>query len=340
MTDLTNKKLEHLRSLVELPDLSGTKYRMIERVAAGGMGTVFLVQDIELDRRVALKILTLPDNSGQMAERMLREAKIVAQLEHPGIIPIHDVGRLPDSRIFYVMKFVEGQTLADYRKSVTAIPDLLRLLQKVVDAVAFAHSRGIIHRDLKPANIMVGPFGEILVLDWGLATTSGITHSNPSATAKGSAAPEESPSITKTGSVMGTPAYMSPEQSAGDPSQIDHTTDIYSLGAILYFLLAGKHPSADTSGRLISPREIDRSIPKRIEAICLTCLANDRSSRYPTAEHLSRDITRYLDNEPVTAYQESIWEIASRWAGRNKVILFILFGYMLVRYLIFFFLQI
>lgn len=340
MTNFSHRKLDHLRSLVEQPDLTGTKYRLLERVASGGMGTVYSVLDTELDRRVALKILTLPDSSGQMAQRMLREAHIVAQLEHPAIVPIHDVGQLPDNRVFYVMKFVEGQTLAEYRTSATALPDLVRLLQKVVDAVAFAHSRGIIHRDLKPANIMVGPFGEILVLDWGLATS---LHSRPESPTGGPInSPNASPSsaITQTGAVMGTPAYMSPEQSTGDPTLVGYSSDIYSLGAILYFVLTGKHPATDpTTSQLIPPRAIDRSIPRRIEAICLTCMAHDQAARYASADELASDLARFLDNEPVKAYKEPWWESAARWTGRNKVILFILVGYILVRYLIFFFLQ-
>ncbi|MBK7142501.1 MAG: serine/threonine protein kinase [bacterium] len=341
MNNLSNKKLEHLRTLVESPDLTGTKYRLLERVAAGGMGTVFLVHDTELDRKVALKLLTLPDTSGQLADRMLREAKVVAQLEHPAIVPIHDVGRLADGRVFYVMKYVSGETLAHYRKTVTAPPELLRVFQKIVEAIAFVHAHGILHRDLKPANIMVGQFGEVLVLDWGLATSLKMENTVGLTPRQASLLKKDNPAITDSGAVMGTPAYMSPEQASGDPSLIDQRSDIYSLGAILYFLLTGKHPLKDeTSGRLLPPRELQRSIPKRIEAVCLKSLRTERSERYQSANDLSRDIARYLDNEPVTAYKESIWEITSRWAGRNKVILFILFGYMLVRYLIFFFLQI
>lgn len=340
MTDLSNRKLEQLRSLVELPDLTGTKYQLLERIAAGGMGTVFLVHDTELDRKVALKLLTLPDSSGQLAQRMLREAKIVAQLEHPAIVPIHDVGTLADGRIYYVMKFVSGVTLAQYRKSVSALPELLRLFQKIADAVAFVHAHHILHRDLTPANIMVGQFGEVLVLDWGLAAITGTKDDTMLVPNGDKPVSAELQPITATGAVMGTPAYISPEQASGDLSRVDQSSDIYSLGAILYYLLTAQHPSTSTTtGKLVPPRECDSSIPKRLEAVCLKCLEPDKAGRYASASDLSTDLSRYLDNEPVTAYKDSIWEIASRWAGRNKVILFILFGYMLVRYLIFFFLH-
>jgi serine/threonine protein kinase len=338
MTDLPDKKLERLRTLVEAPELSGTKYRLIEKIASGGMGSVFLVQDTELDRRVALKLLTLADKSGQMAERMLREAKIAAQLEHPAIVPIHDVGILPDGRVFYIMKYVEGITLAEYRARHSSLQEVVRLFQKIVEAVAFVHSRGILHRDLKPSNVMVGAFGEVLVMDWGLAIDTVDGNMRPTSATYPIAT--NGSAITSAGTIMGTPAYMSPEQASGDRTEVDQRSDIYSLGALLYYLLTEKHPSMSPIGELIGPRALNRSLPRRIEAICRKCMAINKTERYQTADELSQDVVRYLDDEPVAAYRERPWEMVSRWASRNKVILLILLGYIVVRYLIFFFMQV
>src|SRR5947209_12077622 len=169
MTFLSDRSLERLRRAADVPDLSGTRYRLLEHVARGGMGVVYAAHDETLDRRVALKILDFPTRNGEFARRLTREAHVLAQLEHPGIVPVHDVGTLPDGRVFYAMKFIEGQRLDQHVEAVSSLPDRLRLFLRICDAVAFAHARGVLQRDLKPANVMVGPFGEVLVMDWGLA---------------------------------------------------------------------------------------------------------------------------------------------------------------------------
>ncbi len=169
MKFLSDKALERLRDGGETPDLAGTRYRLLERVARGGMGVVYTAEDGKLQRRVALKVLDVPGTDGDLANRLIREARVLAALEHPGIVPVHDVGTLADGRVFYTMKFVEGNRLDKYIESVASFPDRLRIFLRICDAVAFAHARGVLHRDLKPANIMVGPFGEVLVMDWGLA---------------------------------------------------------------------------------------------------------------------------------------------------------------------------
>src|ERR1700730_18563783 len=169
MKFLSDKALDRLRDAADLPNLAGTRYSLIERVARGGMGVVYAAQDEKLGRRGALKVLDTPDRGAEMARRLIREAQVLARLEHPGIVPVHDVGTLEDGRVFYTMKFVEGQRLDKYVPSVESGSDRLRMFLRICDAVAFAHARGVLHRDLKPANVMVGPFGEVLVLDWGLA---------------------------------------------------------------------------------------------------------------------------------------------------------------------------
>src|SRR5215813_7864252 len=169
MKFLSDRALSRLRDGAELPDLAGTRYRLLGRIARGGMGVVYAAEDETLERRVALKVLEVPGSEGELANRLVREARVLALLEHPGIVPVHDVGTLADGRVFYTMKFVEGQRLDQHIARVDSIPDPLRLFLRICDAVGFAHARGVLHRDLKPSNIMVGPFGEVLVMDWGLA---------------------------------------------------------------------------------------------------------------------------------------------------------------------------
>src|SRR6202050_5044985 len=169
MKSLSDKAIERLRAGADEPDLAGTRYRLLQRVARGGMGVVYAAEDERLERRVALKVLDVPGADGDLANRLMREARVLARLEHPGIVPVHDVGTLADGRVFYTMKFVEGQRLDKFIEGVESVPDRLRLFLRICEAVAFAHARGVLHRDLKPANVMIGPFGEVLVLDWGLA---------------------------------------------------------------------------------------------------------------------------------------------------------------------------
>ena len=166
---LSDNRLAYLQSITDEPDFSSTKYRLIKELARGGMGTVYLAEDTKLNREVAIKVLSTPELNSGLARRMVREAQIVARLEHPGIVPVHDVGVLEDGRVFYAMKFVRGSRLDEYAVRADSIKDCLRKFQAVCDAVAFAHAHGVVHRDLKPQNIMIGSFGEVLVLDWGVA---------------------------------------------------------------------------------------------------------------------------------------------------------------------------
>ena len=166
---LSDQALDRLRVAADTPDLSGTGYVLLDKLGAGGMGGVFRVEDTALGRQVALKVIGIVVSSGEFGARLLREAKIIAQLEHPGIVPVHDVGTLPDGRVFYTMKLVQGRRLDQYRDELGGVPERLRTFQKICEAVSFAHAHHVLHRDLKPQNIMVGKFGEVLVMDWGLA---------------------------------------------------------------------------------------------------------------------------------------------------------------------------
>ncbi len=312
MNWISDDKLDHLRTLVANPDFSSTKYTFVKELARGGMGTVYLAEDTELDRHVAIKVLNTPDVTEDLRNRMVREAQIIARLEHPGIVPVHDVGVLPDGRVFYAMKYVRGSRLDEYAAETSSIKDRLRKFQAVCDAVAFAHSHGVIHRDLKPQNIMIGSFGEVLVLDWGVAKSLGRGFSRMN-------------TDWEEGTVVGTRDYMSPEQARGEIDQLDERADIYSLGAVLYFLLTNKPPGE------ARPRSINPEVSKAAEAICLKAMANESKERYSNASELSADIGRFLDGEPVSAYRESAFEKVSRWTGKNRFLVLLVLAYLLMR---------
>jgi serine/threonine protein kinase len=290
---LSDDKLDHLLDIV------GTKYAFVKELGRGGMGTVYLAEDRELDRLVAVKVLNTTDVTDDLRERMIREAQIIARLEHPGIVPVHDAGTLPDGRIFYAMKFVRGSRLDEYAAHGASLNDRLRKFQAVCDAVAFAHAHGVIHRDLKPQNIMIGSFGEVLVMDWGVAKIRDDPH-------------QSAVFNTSDGTVIGTRDYMSPEQARGE-IEIDERADIYSLGAVLKFLLT------------------DQKVSKPAKAIFLKAMANEPRDRYATASELSADIGRLLDAEPVSAYRENALEKAGRWVGKNRFLVLLVLAYLLMR---------
>ena len=303
---LSDDRLKHLRSIVGNPDFSSAKYTFVKALARGGMGTVYLAEDTELDRLVAIKVLNTPEVTEDLRNRMIREAQIIARLEHPGIVPVHDVGTLPDGRIYYAMKFVRGSRLDEYAGQGASLRDRLRKFQAVCDAVAFAHAHGVIHRDLKPQNIMIGSFGEVLVLDWGIAKIRN----------------DPRPSVayqTSEGTIIGTQSYMSPEQARGEIDQLDERADIYSLGAVLHFLLQDQ------------PK-----VSKAAQAICLKAMAHEKESRYASASELSADIGRLLDVEPVTAYRESALEKVGRWVSKNRFLVLLVLAYLLMRIILIF----
>jgi eukaryotic-like serine/threonine-protein kinase len=334
MTWLSDGTLDHLCEVADWPDFSGTSFELVEKIGQGGMGTVFLAQDRKLQRSMAIKVLNSASQNPQAKARMVMEARIVAGLEHPSIVPVHDCGELPDGRFFYAMKLVRGKRLDAALEAATPLPERLRLFQRICDGVAFAHANGVIHRDLKPQNIMIGPFGEVLVMDWGIAKEVG-DQRQPS----GTDLPDGTghlPGHTVDGTVLGTPGYMAPEQARPVANlAIDERVDVYSLGAILDFLLTGLAPVNDQhSGTVTQPRQLKRSIPRPLEAICKKALAADRANRYSSVVELAEDISAFLARRRVRAYPEGLLGAALRLVTTYRTVLALLLAYLVMRVLL------
>jgi serine/threonine protein kinase len=336
MKFLSDKALERLRDTPDIPSLEGTRYVLLNRVGRGGMGVVYAARDDKLGRRVALKVLDVPERSGELARRLIREAQVLATLEHPGIVPVHDVGTLQDGRVFYTMKLVEGQRLDKYIKTVPSVPDRLRLFLRICETLAFAHARGVLHRDVNPGNVMVGPFGEVLVLDWGLAkimrapaplngacdSEGTIAHGTAALMPTSRSDTTERSPVTGFGVAMGTPGYMSPEQARGDNDALDERSDIFSLGALLRFFLSevsaeAPWPSAPTD--------------KSLEAICVKALEPLPENRYRTVVEFAADVSRYLDGLPVSARKETFLDKTARFYRRHTVAILLIAAYLLMR---------
>jgi eukaryotic-like serine/threonine-protein kinase len=246
---------------------------------------------------------------------MLREAKVLASLEHPGIVLVHDVGATADGRLFYAMKLVRGSGL---ERAVTGkgLHELLQLYIRICEPVAFAHARGIIHRDLKPMNIMVGPFGEVLVMDWGIAKI--LAYGEPPTALDDPHAPaSQAPGHTTPGTVLGTPGYMSPEQARGDSAAVDIRTDVYALGAVLRFLLAKSQSSGYHAARL--------------GAISRKAMSADPAGRYPSVTALMDEITRFVEGLPIEAYPEHLARRIERVLRRYRLPVALVLAYMVMR---------
>jgi serine/threonine protein kinase len=303
------------------------RYVLDREIGHGGMGRVFAGRDVRLDRTVAIKMLRTQDAA--LAIRFEREVKLAARLQHPGVVPVYDAGFWPSGEPFLVMKLVLGQSLARVIKDADTRADRLALLPQVIaaaEAVAYAHDQGIVHRDLKPSNILVGAFGETVVVDWGLAkdlraggAESGLPSPLPSP-ASGRGGPEPpSPGEagrgagdTATGGVVGTPSYMSPEQAAGRP--VDPRADVYALGAILHYVLAGTAPQPSTTLASLEPR-----LAPDLLAIVDKAMAPDAASRYPSAFELADDLKRFAGGQLVAARNYSPLARAGRFVARHPV---------------------
>jgi serine/threonine protein kinase/tetratricopeptide (TPR) repeat protein len=319
----------------------GQRFRVLRPHAQGGLGAVFVALDIELHREVALKqILDNHADDPADRQRFLLEAEITGGLEHPGIIPVYGLGTYGDGRPYYAMRFIRGDSLkqaiehfhadaalqANPGRRSLELRKLLRRFLDVCNAIDYAHSRGVLHRDIKPGNVLVGKYGETLTVDWGLAKATG--RSDPSCGER-TLKPSSSSGSAETlpGSALGTPAYMSPEQAAGNLDRLGPRSDVYSLGATLYRLLTGRPPFSGDAAEVIPaaqkgefqpPRAIDPSIDRALEAVCLKAMALGPEDRYGSCRALVEDVERWMADEPVSTWREPLSRRARRWARRHR----------------------
>lgn len=303
-------------------DQGVSRYLLGAEIARGGMGTILSAFDRRLARSIAIKRLGCDDAS--LATRFAREIRITASLQHPGIVPIYDSGSLPDGRPFYAMRHVQGASLEQAIAECRASSERLGLLVSVLaaaEAVAYAHERGIIHRDLKPSNILVGPFGETVVIDWGLARIDGALIDD----VVGSE-PAGDPLTTRWGTVLGTPRYMAPEQARGEPAT--RRSDVYAIGAILYHTLAGLPPIVGDDVDLVLERvaraevrplaQVAPGLPGDLIAIVERAMANRPELRYASASDLAADLRRFQTGQLVGAHSYSRGELVRRFVQRNR----------------------
>jgi WD40 repeat protein len=306
-----------------------TRYVVQGEFARGGLGRVLAAFDERLARRVAIKELLPTTQGAAHVFRFQREAAITARLQHPAIVPVYDSGTRRDGQPFYVMKLLDnGRTLAEAATEARSRDERLALLPNVIavaDAIAYAHSVGVVHRDIKPSNVLLGPFGETVVIDWGLAKE--LDADDPAETTEAAPYRAASPQLTSDGSVIGTPQFMAPEQARGE--RVDRRADVYALGALLYFILGGVAPfgggtSAEVISRLLSgaPDELGRQqpgLPPDLVAIVNKAMARDPSARYASAQELADDLKRFQTGQLVRAHEYSTSALLVRWVRRHKL---------------------
>lgn len=330
------------------------KYERKTTIGKGGMGEVLKVLDRDLRREVAMKMLRPQREGGVSPEdvfRFMKEAQATGRLEHPNIIPVHDLGVDSQGRIYFTLKYVQGVSLKEVingRNQNSALETgrkfreifnarhMIEVFISVCQGVAYAHSKNIIHRDLKPENVMLGKFGEVLVMDWGLAKilSRGKT-TQPQAGGEAaldlSLRPTLDSSMTLEGDIAGTPSYMSPEQAAGKNSELDERTDVYSLGAMLYEMLSGEPPYSGTSALEIiqqvsegtPPKPVSgacdfRPVPRELRAICEKAMQRDPGQRYQSVESLRDDVQAYMESRPVSSCPDTLVQKTVKFAKRNR----------------------
>lgn len=329
------------------------RFVVVRPHASGGLGEVTVAIDRELNREVALKVVRnhLAGNA-EACSRFRMEAEVTGGLEHPGIVPVYGLGAGSDGRPFYAMRFIRGETLNDAICRYHTLPesdsaarnlafrDLLRRFMDVCDAVSYAHSRGVLHRDLKPGNIMLGKYGETLVVDWGLARVQGKSHfiQNTAASLLPLQVTAQSDvRETQHGRVMGTLPYMSPEQAEGKLDQLGPGTDVYAMGAILYEILTSRPPIEQIlgvdgfpdiaatlkqvrEGVILPAHSVNPAASPALSAVCSKALSRYPQDRYPSVASLSQDIDRWLADEAVSAIRESILQRSLRWTRKHQTL--------------------
>jgi serine/threonine-protein kinase len=333
-----------LASSMAAPAADDCRFRRLREHARGGLGEVFVALDSQLNREVALK--EIQERFADQVDarfRFLREAEITGKLEHPGVVPVYGLGAYPDGRLYYAMRFIRGETMQDAiqrfheadedaRRDTgerrLALRELLSRFVAMCQAVGYAHARGVIHRDLKPANVMLGEYGETLVVDWGLARL--LEQADPEATTAGAPVQVTAGSgstSTELGQVLGTPSYMSPEQALGQHDDVGIASEVFALGATLYCLLTGAppYPGHDAvvqaaRGEIVPARQRKPSVPAALESICTKAMAARSADRYRKAQTLADEVQRFLADEPVTAYREPLPERLRRWGRRHRTL--------------------
>jgi serine/threonine-protein kinase len=349
----------HILERLRLHGARHSRYLDRGEVARGGMGMILRVWDEDLRRELAMKVVLGERGQASTAEippkvlgRFLEEAQVTGQLDHPGIVPVHELGLDERGAVFFTMRLVRGRDLKAIFERVHAGDSewtqtrVLWVLLKMCDALAYAHSKGVVHRDLKPANVMVGRFGEVYVMDWGLArvvgqpdrhdlrlrqeeTSFSIVESERRADASHSA---DSVLFTMDGDVVGTPAYMAPEQARGEIERLGARSDVYAVGAMLYHLLTGQMPFITPGAKVTQhmvlrwalegpPRPVESlaaGLPEELVAICEKAMARELEERYADMGELAADLRAYLENRVVKAHRGGAWVELRKWVKRNR----------------------
>ncbi|MCB9914052.1 MAG: SUMF1/EgtB/PvdO family nonheme iron enzyme [Planctomycetes bacterium] len=353
---------DELRTSLRRRLRSFSRYRLEGEIARGGQGTVVRVWEEDLRRHLAMKRLNpeltpgmgrAPTPHGTRSlHRFLEEAQITGQLGHPGVPPVHELGLDAEGRPFFTMPLVRGQELTKVFRALRegsaewTLARTLGVFLKVCEAVAYAHAKGVLHRDLKPGNVMVGRFGETYVMDWGLASVAGRKHqpdlrlrdaepeSVSISTHRARDREDDSPLVTVDGDVLGTPAYMAPEQARGELSTLTERADVYSIGAMLYHMLAGHapylEPGQSTGGRAVLTRvlagpprplrELASDAPPELVAVAEKAMSRDTAARYADAGELARDLLAYLDHRPVAAHAPGLWHTLKLSIRRHRAV--------------------
>ncbi len=313
---------------IPLPEVRRDSYVIERELARGGMGRILVAEDRRLSRPVALKELLVANAA--LADRFSREVRITARLQHPGIVPVYEAGHWPGGEPFYAMKLVSGRSLEKVVEERTTLDERLRLVPNLVqlaEAMAYAHDQRIIHRDLKPANVLVGEYGETVVIDWGLAKDLDEATDETASSDEGVV----DSMLTQVGAVVGTPAYMSPEQARGE--RVDARADVYALGALMWHVLAGTSPVSGSSVDTVIQRvregvatrplaEVVPDVPPELATIVDHAMATDPADRYPSARELAADLSAFQTGRLVARHRYSNWELIRRWIRNHRTAVF------------------